>query len=233
MARTTFSGPVKSNNGFEGDLDATTVLTHGVVFDTTTPNAVTTGGVSWNTQDGTLDVGLNSSVTLQVGLETLYVVRNQTGSTITDGTVVRFAGALGNSGKLLATPAIASELIAPEYLMGVATQDILNGESGYVTAFGIVRGINTTGGAENWQDGDLLYVSSTTAGVLTKTPPTSPKPKLLVAAVVNAATNGMLFVRPLFGDSLANLHDVNITNPQEGDVLKYNSTSKIWYNTQP
>ena len=45
MARTTFSGPVKSDNGFEGALtgnvDATTVLTHGVAFDTTTPPTVT------------------------------------------------------------------------------------------------------------------------------------------------------------------------------------------------
>lgn len=224
MARTTFSGPVKSNNGFEGN---------GVVFDTTSSLTLAQGVMTWNAQESVVDIGLNGSVTLQVGLETLYLVRNQTGSPITDGTVVRFAGALGNSGKLLATPAIASENIAPEYLMGVATQTIANGESGFVTAFGLVRGINTTGGAENWQDGDLLYVSSTTAGTLTKTPPTSPKPKLLVAAVVNAATNGMLFVRPTFGDSLANLHDVNITDPQEGDILKYNATTKVWYNTQP
>lgn len=224
MARTTFSGPVKSGNGFEGS---------GVILDTASPLPVAQGVVTWNTQEGVVDIGLNSSVTLQVGLETLYLVKNQTGSQINDGTAVRFAGAVGNSGKLLATPAISSTTVPPEYFMGVATQDIPNGDSGFVTAFGLVRGIDTRGGAENWADGDLLYVSSTTAGALTKTPPTSPNPKILVAAVVNAATNGILFVRPTYADSLAELHDVVITNPQNGDILKYNSTTKVWYNTQP
>ena len=224
MARTTFSGPVRSVAGFEGS---------GVVLDTASPAAVAPGVLTWNTADSTVDIGLNSDVTLQVGLETLYLVKNSTGSQIAKGAAVRFAGTVGNSGKLLATPALASETIPPEYFMGVATQDIPNGDSGFVTAFGLVRGVNTTGGAENWVDGQLLYVSGATAGALTKTPPTSPKPKILVAAVVNAANNGTLFVRPTYTDSLAELHDVVITNPQNGDILKYNSATKVWYNTQP
>ena len=33
--------------------------------------------------------------------------------------------------------------------------------------------------------------------------------------------------------SINHLQNVVITNPQNGDVLKYDSTLAIWYNTQP
>jgi hypothetical protein len=76
-------------------------------------------------------------------------------------------------------------------------------------------------------------VSGSVAGALTKIPPTAPVPAILVAAVTNAATNGNIFVRPTFGETLSELHDVRITNPQNGDVLKYNSAGGYWYNSAP
>jgi hypothetical protein len=52
MARTTFSGPVKSDNGFEGDIvgsvSATLVTTTTLVIGTTT---ITTGAVSGTIAD--------------------------------------------------------------------------------------------------------------------------------------------------------------------------------------
>lgn len=45
--------------------------------------------------------------------------------------------------------------------------------------------------------------------------------------------NGNVFVRPTFGENLSQLHDVRITNPQNGDVLKYNATGGYWYNAAP
>ena len=219
MAQTRFSGPVKSDAGFRFDLNSDV-----------TPAE---GDLVWDTNDGTIEVGLPFGVTMQVGQELYFLVRNQTGATIPDGTVVMFAGALGNSGRLLMEPAIASAVIPPIYVMGVATHDVPNGANGYVTEFGLVRGIDTRGGAENWQDGDILYVSNTVPGALTKIPPVSPAPAIVVAAVVNAAPNGNIFVRPVFGEKLSELHDVQITNPQNNDILKYNAAGGYWYNTQP
>lgn len=220
MAQTRFSGPVKSDNGFIFGLEAN-------------GTSLEPGKMAWSTQDGTVDVGLPNGVTMQLGQEMYYLARNNTGTTIPNGTVVQFAGALGNSGRLIMQPALASALVPPVYIMGVTTQDVPTGTDGYVTAFGMVRQIDTRGGAENWQDGDLLYVSGSVAGGMTKIPPTTPVPKILIAAVTNAATNGNIFVRPTFGESLANLHDVKITNPQNGDVLKYNATAGYWYNAAP
>jgi hypothetical protein len=98
---------------------------------------------------------------------------------------------------------------------------------------GKVRGIDTRGGLENWQDGDLLYLSDSTAGALTNVAPSTPSPDILVAAVVNAAPNGILLVRPTFPSSLGRITDVLITNPQDGDVLTYNAAGGYWVNQQP
>lgn len=220
MAQTRFSGPVKSDAGFIFGLDpGTTTLEPGTM--------------AWSGQDGTVDVGLPNGVTMQLGQEMYYLARNQTGSTIPNGTVVQFAGSIGNSGRLKMTPALAAANTPPIYVMGVTTQDVPTGTDGYVTAFGAVRDIDTRGGAENWVDGDILYVSGSVAGKMTKVAPTTPVPKIVIAAVTNAATNGNVFVRPTFGDNLANLHDVRITTPTDGQVLKYNATGGYWYNANP
>ncbi len=174
-----------------------------------------------------------NDVTLQVGQEMFFLARNQTGATIPNGSVVMFAGSIGNSGRLMMQPAIASAIIPPIYVMGIVTHDVLNGSNGYVTEFGLVREIDTRGGSENWQDGDILYVSGVTAGKLTKVPPASPIPRISVAAVTNAATNGNIFVRPTFPSALSQLSDVTVTNPQNGDVIKYNASTGVWYNAQP
>ena len=131
------------------------------------------------------------------------------------------------------TPALAAAATPPAYVMGVTTHDVPDGTDGYVTEFGLVRSVDTRGGAEDWEDGDILYVSGTTAGAMTKVTPLAPIPKIMIAAVTNAATNGNIFVRPTFGESLAGLHDVRITSPQNGQVLKYNASGGYWYNTAP
>ena len=64
MARTTFSGPVKSDNGFEGDItgsvSATLVTTTTLVIGTTT---ITTGAVSGTiaTQAGYIPVSIGGT----------------------------------------------------------------------------------------------------------------------------------------------------------------------------
>ena len=61
MARTTFSGPVKSDNGFEGDIAGNVVAANTLVIGTTTVTAgVATGTVS--TQLGYIPVKIGSTV---------------------------------------------------------------------------------------------------------------------------------------------------------------------------
>lgn len=192
-----------------------------------------TGRFLWNEDDGTLNLGLNNDVVLQLGQEQHYYAKNTSGGAIDDGQPVMFNGTIGASGKLEITLAQADTAIPIDYFMGVATQDLADNDFGYVTSFGLVRGIDTTGTpvGEVWNDGDLLYLS-TTAGELTITPPTSPDPKILVAAVVYAhATVGSIFVRPTFGDYLSSLHDVYITSIADNDLIAWDNANQRFINT--
>jgi hypothetical protein len=115
--------------------------------------------------------------------------------------------------------------------MGIAAQDIAVNGWGYVTWFGEVGRFNTTGGAESWVNGDILYFNPAVAGGLTKIVPTAPNPKVIVAAVVYAANNGILFVRPTFGSALgATDSNVEITGLADGDLLQYDATDSRWEN---
>jgi parallel beta-helix repeat protein len=161
----------------------------------------TEGQLTWDTTYDTLAVGLNGgNVVMHVGQDTYYRVRNNTGSTIAAGTVCRFAGSLGNSGILLVAPFIANNTVDSHTIMGISSESIANGADGLVTNFGEVRGINTSA----YTDGAILYASSTVSGGLTATKPALPNNIISVAAVVNAANNGTLFVRPIIESSLAN-----------------------------
>ena len=161
------------------------------------------GTVYWDNEDRskTLAVVMEDSgdIVQDIGEETFYRVKAT--ATITKGQVVMFTGAVGASGGLKAAPATGLTAAQAEYIMGVATQNIANNAWGYITWFGEIKGVNTTGGAEAWVDGEILYYNPAVTGGLTKIRPAPPNPIVIVAAVVNAASNGILFVRPTYFES--------------------------------
>lgn len=170
-------------------------------FDTTPTGAGAVGRLIWNEDEETLDLGMPNDITQQIGHELFFSVKNSTGATITDGTPVMFAGTDGNSGHVLIQKAIADGTLRDEMTVGLMTHDIENGDFGKATWFGKVRGIDTTGDpySETWADGDLIWVSQTTAGYLSNVEPATGQ-KILIAAVVHAHSNGTLLVRPSWGN---------------------------------
>jgi HAMP domain-containing protein len=209
-----------------------------VAFDTTpqsVPDTVT-GTLYWDDDDRskTLAVVMEDTgqIVQYIGEETFYRVKAT--AAITKGQVIMFTGTVGASGGLLAAPATGLTVTQSEYILGVATQDIALNAWGYATWFGEIKGVNTTGGVEAWVDGQILYYNPSVTGGLTKTVPAAPNVKVIVAAVVNAATNGILFVRPTFGSSLGdNSNNVEITGLANGDLLQYDSAQMRWENVTP
>lgn len=184
------------------------------------------GTLSWNTDEETVDIIQNGAV-LQLGQEIHVHVKNQTGSTINDGTPVYVTGTLGASGRLTVAPMIADGSIEAKYFLGVTTEDIPNGEDGKVTTFGKIRGLNTSA----YSEGQTLYVSASTAGYWQTTRPAAPNLDLEVAIVINShANNGTIFVRAQQGHYLGMLHDVYISSPANNQFLVYNSTTSRWEN---
>ena len=186
----------------------------------------------WNPDETTLNVKLTADVTGQMFEETFFCVRNQTGSLITNGTPVMFAGTLGASGKLLIQEGIADGSLQASYAMGITTEDIPNEGNGKVTWFGKVRGLDTSGTpyGETWNDGDILYYSPLTAGYLTNVQPQAPDLAIEVCAVVYAhASNGSLIVRPHWHDKLTDLDDVNGTPlTVTGQILVWDHINKYF-----
>jgi hypothetical protein len=206
-------------------------------FDTTPQGYPTgpaaNGTIYWDDADAikTLNIVMEDSgeVIQHVGEETYYRVKAS--AAITEGQVVMFTGTVGASGGLRGAPATGLTAFENERIMGVATQDIANNGWGYVTWFGEVKRVNTTGGAEAWVDGQILYYNPAVPGGLTKTVPTAPNPKVIVASVVHAASNGILFVRPTFGSALGVTDsNVEISGLSTGDLLQYDGTQSRWEN---
>jgi hypothetical protein len=225
-------------SGANSDITSMSGLTGGIstpdyiAFDTT-PETVPTapGSLYWDAADGNQTLSLvmaNGDAIQQIGEEQYY--RIKASAPITEGQLVMFTGTVGASGGLKGAPASGLTATTSSYIMGIATHTLGLNEWGYITSFGLVRGINTTGGAEAWVDGQILYYNPAVAGGLTKTVPTAPNAKVQVCAVVHAAANGSLFVRPTFGGALGQYEgDVQITAPAANQVLTYTASNR-WEN---
>ena len=235
-ARTNLSA---AQSGANADITSMTGVTGGIStpdyidFDTTAAPSRATGRLWWDNADGiqTLNLGMaGTNATMQVGQESYY--RIKASSAITEGQVVMFTGTVGASGALEGAPATGLTASTAQYVMGVATESIAHNGWGYVTQFGLVRGIDTSGGAEAWVDGQILYYDPSVAGGLTKTLPSAPNAKVVVAAVVYAhASNGSLFIRPSFGGELGQYEgNVGFGTLSNGDLMQYNSASGKWTN---
>jgi len=192
------------------------------------------GSLSWNSSEGTLDLVMRGgNVTQHIGEETFYTVRNATGSTINKAVPVYASGVTAGSKRIEITPMIANGTIDELRFIGLTAESISNGVNGLVTQFGYMRNSDTSRApySQNWNDGDIIYVSATTAGGLTNVEPVAPNLKIVVAIVIDADnTFGVLFVRPTAYPQIDNLSNVNIATVTGGDLLVYDGTDSRWEN---
>lgn len=194
-------------------------------FDLTAGYSAAQGQLAWNPDELTVDLGKGNGVTLQIGSEQLMLCRNSTATQIPNGTAVRFAGTLGNSGRLLVAPMIADGTYPGYVFFGITTQAIDPGADGFVTTFGKVRQVDT----RTFEEGDILWCDPATPGGLTRTEPQAPNLKLPVAAVISKATNGILMVRSDTGRRLMDLHDVEANGSKnDKDILHWNASASRW-----
>ena len=191
------------------------------------------GQLSWNDSEGTLNLGmLGGNVIQQIGLESYYKVLNSIYATgITNGSVIRSSGVDVTSGDIIGAYMIADGSQPAYTTLGIATETIGSGSTGYINQYGIVRDIDTTGApyGETWLQGDLLYVSPTILGGLTNVEPEAPNLKIQIATVLKLGVlDGSLFVRPSLGYKLNDLHDVQNSGEVNGDLISYSASSNTW-----
>jgi len=222
---------VTSVNGYTGAVDLTYTdvdaasAAQGALADTALQGLTS--------EDASIDiVQTGTSVNIQVSQSApastlLAQVRNETGATLTKGTIVYINGAGGN--KATVAKALATSDATSASTFGMITADISNNHNGYVTISGIVSGLNTSA----YTDGTMLYLSPTTAGTYTSTKPSAPNHLVYVGVVTYShATQGAIQTRIQNGYELDELHDVAIASPATNDFLVRNS-SNLWVNQTP
>lgn len=188
-----------------------------VDFDLLVSLSSSEGRLMWDSANGTLQLCMpGGNVRLQVGEELIERCKNETGTTISNGSVVYVTGSTGQKPKIDLADA---DIYAKSYVFGVATEDIATW--GYVATSGLVRGVNTSG----MPAGSVLWLSQT-PGHYTITKPDAPAISVLLGIVLyEHATEGLIIIRPTYVPRLQALSDVYGT-PVDGQAPVYNSTSQ-------
>lgn len=221
-------------------MDSDTSASFDTISESTPANGVVVDGVTL--KDGGVNLGVGSApahseglifydnvnkalavyndeaeITLQVGQEVYFRAKNNTGSTITNGSVVYISGGDANLPTIALANANASASSLPT--IGIATHDIETATSGMITRIGTVRNVNTA----SYTAGQILYLD-TTSGAITGTPPTSPNYLITIgtAGVINATTGTIEVhidkgsntsdVIKIFNGSVLENTDVNVTS---------------------
>jgi hypothetical protein len=229
------TGPAGAD-GFVGSDGATGPT--GAVGDTGPTGPTGATGADSNVTGPTGPTG-PTGATNDASTSSVYLVRNNTGSTILKGTLVSATGAEASGRIDVAPHATTGEQDSELRIMGVATTNISNGVNGFVMSFGTLIDLDTRGtaasglsvGDEDWAAGTILYAHPTVAGKLTSV---RPQHDLAVGfTTVRHATSGQIAIRIVPGNfHLEWLHDVAVSEIANGDVLRYESTTGLWKNVQ-
>jgi hypothetical protein len=156
-----------------------------------------------------------------------YVV-NADSVTINRGQPVYAFGSTGNRMSVKLANNQSDATSAQTYGLVFSTS-IAAGQKGIIIIQGVLDGLNLGG---TWADGDAVYLGAS-AGAITKTKPYAPDHLVYLGVVERAnAGNGIMYVRVQNGYELQELHNVSAQTPNNGDILKYNSTTSLWESTE-
>lgn len=156
-------------------------------------------------------------------------VVNNTGGTLYKGQAVYANGATGASGQLRAGLSSNSAESTSSKTFGIMEDTVANGAIGTVVTEGLLEGIDTS----TANPGDPVWLGATPGslifGLVNK--PSAPNHLVFLGIVTRAQQNtGSIFVKVQNGFELDELHDVAISNKQNNQVIRYNSTTGQWSN---
>lgn len=194
------------------------------------------GSTQWNNTIGSSETLLKGgNVTIKNGVDLVARIVNKVvpNTTLTKANyqAVRVSGAQG--GRLAVNLAQANNDNNSADTIGIVTETIATNQEGFILTVGQLENINTTGSlqGETWVDGDVLYLSPTTAGRLTNIKPTAPGHIVVIGYVEYAhAVNGSIYVKIMNGWELDELHNVSIASVANNDLLQYDSGASLWKN---
>jgi hypothetical protein len=194
------------------------------------PFSFVSGQLFYGQTEEALVTSLNGNVKAKVGLDQYVKVWNNTGNDILAGRVVRITG--GHAATMLTIAlADATSEANSSATVGITAELIGNNGSGYVITNGLLRGINTNllVNGTSPQEGNALWLDTVT-GEMTVDRPSAPNHGVFIGWLIKKASgaSGEIFVKIINGHELDEIHDVSITTPITGQILRYNGTT--WVN---
>lgn len=195
------------------------------------------GATEWNnTIGGSQTLLKGGTVTLKNGVDLVARIVNKVtpNTTLTKAAyqAVRVSGATG--GRLSVELARANIDANSADTIGLVCETIATNQEGFIQTVGQLLDINTTGSlqGETWADGDVLYLSPTTAGRITNIKPTGATGHIVVIGYVEYAhaNQGAIYIKIMNGWELDELHNVFINSPVNNDALIYESSTQLWKN---
>ena len=207
-----------------------------LTLDLTPTGTAAVATTRWNDTNGVSETTLKGgSVVLKNGIDLVARVVNKVtpNATLTKAAyqAVRVSGAQGQ--RLAVAYAQANNDANSADTLGLVCETIATNQEGFIMAVGQLENINTTGSlqGETWVDGDVLYLSPTTAGAITKVKPTGNGHIIVIGYVEYAhVNNGKIYVKVMNGWELDELHDVSIVTPLNNEALIYETSTALWKN---
>jgi len=152
------------------------------------------------------------------------------GVSLTKGQAVYVTGSTGNSGtNMIVGKASNTGESTSSKTMGLIESTVSTNGQAYVIAEGLLAGLNTNGataGDPVWLgvDGNLIF------GLANK--PVAPAHLVFIGIVTRAQqNNGEIFVKVQNGFELEELHNLVLTDVQDGDAVVWDSTTGKWINS--
>ena len=204
-------------------------------------DALGEGEMRYNDTTGSFDFGLKGGHILSVGGVLVKRVRNDNGTDLKVGQVVYVSGAVGNSGLLKVKKASNVGESTSSKTFGIVATTMSNGQDGYVYLYGLLQGINLNDNTINdaaspLQQADVggsVFLGED--GKLRKGIPTGDTQHSVFVGYLETwggnGNNASIYVKIQNGYEIDELHDVRISNKQDGEVLVYDSTRSIWKNS--
>jgi hypothetical protein len=195
------------------------------------------GATQWNNDLGSSQTLLKGgNVVLKNGVDLVARIVNKVvpNTTLTKAQyqVVKVTGAQGQ--RLAINLAQANNDNNSADTLGIVTETIATNQEGFILTVGQLENINTTGSlqGETWADGDVLYLSPTTAGAITNVKPNATIGHIVVLGYVEYAhpNQGKIYVKIMNGWELDELHNVYINTPLNNQILTYETASDLWKN---
>lgn len=198
------------------------------------------GEFGFELDTGRIKIGDGSKVWSELNYvgssENFLKIYNNTGFAIQKGQSVYING-FDSYTNLPTVSLYVSDGTIPEHkFAGLMSEYTPDGQYGFVSNFGVISGINTTGsisnisvGDEFWSNGDILYSHPSDHGKFTKNKPL--KNAVIIGSITYSHnSSGSILIKSFVVPRFSQLNEIYFNDISNSDLINYNAANGLWIN---